>query len=96
MPAALEKAGLDGLPIRWASNEGRDGEFVLELVKVKHESVPASTFEVPAGYTSRDSGSARSASDRRARMENAMKSLTPEQRKRIEQLLQGKGDASGD
>ncbi len=96
MPAALEKAGLNGLPIRWASNEGSGGEFVLELVKLKRESVPGSTFEVPAGYTKRGSGSSLSASDRRARMENAMKSLTPEQRKQVEKLLQGKGASSGD
>jgi len=96
MPAALEKAGLNGLPIRWASDEGNGGELVLELVKARRESVPASSFEVPAGYARRGGGSSLSAPDRRARMESALKNLTPEQRSRIEKLLQGQGAAPGD
>jgi hypothetical protein len=93
MFAALEKAGLGGLPIRWASSEG-SGEFVLELVKAHRESVPASTFDVPAGYTRRDGTRSASSSEARARMQDMMKNMSPEQRKRLEQLVQGKG--SGD
>jgi hypothetical protein len=95
MPAALAKAGLDGLPIRWAENQGADdgSGFVLELVKVTRERVPASEFEVPAGYARRERSSVSSA-EMRARMEERLKSLTPEQRKRVEQLLHGKGTGS--
>jgi hypothetical protein len=95
VPAALARAGLDGLPIRWVANQGAggNGEFVLELVKVTRERVPASEFEVPAGYTKRERQSP-SSSEMRARMEERLKNLTPEQRKRVEQLLQGKGAGS--
>jgi len=88
--AALERAGLYGLPVRWASNEG-EGEFVLELVKASRESVPASTFDVPAGYTKREGS--RSSAGAHARMQEMMKNMTPEQRKRLEQMMQGQGTA---
>ncbi len=91
VPAALARAGLDGLPIRWAANLGEaNGGFVLELVKVTRERVPASEFEVPAGYTRRERQSA-SPSEMRARMEERLKSLSPEQRRKLEQMLQGNG-----
>jgi hypothetical protein len=95
MPAALARAGLDGLPIRWAENQGAgdNGGFVLELVKVTRERVPTSEFEVPAGYTKREHQTLTS-SEMRARMEERLKNLTPEQRKKVEQMLQGSGAGS--
>ncbi len=95
-PAALARAGLDGLPLRWATDVDRgNGGLVLELVKATRESVPASTFEVPAGYTKRGRGTPIASPDMRARMDEAMKRMTPEQRKRFEQMLHGHGAGPG-
>jgi hypothetical protein len=88
--AALARAGLDGLPIRWASGQGAGGRFVLELVKVIREPVPASEFDVPAGYTRRERPSMVTP-EMRARMQERLKSLPPDQRARMEQMLGGKG-----
>ncbi len=92
-PAALARAGLDGLPIRWAPDaKDENGGAVLELVKATRESVPASTFEVPAGYTKRETkGPSLASPDVRARMEDAMKNITPDERKKLQQFLHGKG-----
>ncbi len=96
VPAALAKAGLDGIPIRWAPDAGEgDRGLVLELVKATRESLPSSAFEVPAGYTKRgSSGPSLASPDSRARLEDALKKITPDQRKRLEQLLRGKGSGN--
>lgn len=96
VPAALIRAGLDGLPLRWATEVGEgNGGFVLEVVKVTRERVPASAFEVPAGYTNRGRGTPVASPNMRARMEEAMKKMSPEQRKRLEQMLHGNGAGPG-
>ena len=95
-PAALARAGLDGLPLRWADSvEGGKGGFVLELVKATRESVPASAFELPAGYTKRGGRTPVASPDMRTRVEEAMKKMTPEQRKHLEQMLHGNGAGPG-
>ncbi len=94
-PAALARAGLDGLPLRWATDADDGNGLVLELVKATRESVPASAFEVPAGYTNRSRGTPVASPDMRARMEEAMKKMSPEQRKRLEQMLHGNGAGPG-
>lgn len=95
-PAALAKAGLDGIPIRWAPDaEEGDRAIVLELVKAIPESVSSSAFEVPTGYTKRGGSSPSLASpEGRARLEDALKKITPDERNKLKQLLRGKG--SGD
>jgi len=45
-----EQQGYSGVPVRHVTING-DQRTTSELVDVKRESFPASTFEVPAGYT---------------------------------------------
>ena len=45
-----EQQGYSGVPVRHVTING-DSRTTSELVDVKRESFPASTFEVPAGYT---------------------------------------------
>ncbi len=72
-----------------------DEDALARLSCAAGESVPASAFEVPAGYTNRSRGTPVASPDMRARMEEAMKKMSPEQRKRLEQMLHGNGAGPG-
>jgi hypothetical protein len=46
-----DQQGYNGVPVRTIIFTGNGGQVTNELVDVKRQSFPASTFEVPAGYT---------------------------------------------
>jgi hypothetical protein len=99
LPSVLAKAGLDGIPVRWSGRPREDGkEFEIELTAAHRESVPASRFEIPAGYQQTGMGSmvlspeqAQRMSEARKRMEEKMKNMTPEQRQQIEEMMKRNG-----
>jgi hypothetical protein len=90
--AALHKAGVEGFPIRWKIHTDI-GDDVMELVSAKRQRVPASTFAIPAGYReARHVGDAgQGGEDGARRREEAMKKMSPEQRKKMEELLKSMG-----
>jgi hypothetical protein len=92
---ALKAAEADGMPIK-AITTGTDGSKVtLEVVKADKKSLPASTFEIPAGYTKSADGmmgmmggaSGAQADEAKQKMDEAMKNMTPEQRQMIEKMM---------
>jgi Domain of unknown function (DUF4412) len=85
---ALLDAGVKGLPIRWSS-KGKDGHgaFQVELVSAKKQSVPASTFAIPADYTKSEMAMPFSSPETAKKMDEAMKKMTPEQRKQMEEMM---------
>lgn len=85
---ALADAGVKGLPIRWVS-KAKDGsdQFRMELVSAKRQRVPASTFEIPAGYTKSEAMAPAMTPEMAKRMEEAMKRMSPEQRKQMEEAM---------
>ncbi len=85
--AALRANGLDGFPIRMITREGRDKKVssTFELVRFEKKTVPASAFEVPAGYQ-RSSGSTMTPEQRKA-MKDALSRMTPEQRKQYDEMM---------
>jgi hypothetical protein len=46
-----EEQGFSGVPVRQISYQNGQVDSTLELTEVRHTSFPASTFEVPAGFT---------------------------------------------
>jgi Domain of unknown function (DUF4412) len=85
---ALLDAGVKGLPIRWQRKSKSDEDaFTMELVSAKKQRVPASTFEIPAGYTKRESVMPAMSPESAAKLDEAMKNMTPEQRKKMEELM---------
>ena len=99
---ALKDAGADGLPLKFVGTSPQGGKVTLEAVKVDKQPLPASLFEIPAGYTKSDGGArdtAGSASNPRAdrtkmqserlqkSLQEAMKNMTPEQRALVEQRM---------
>lgn len=85
---ALEKAGLAGVPLKFVSHgkEGKD-QVTWEATKVTAKSVPASAFEVPAGYTE-GSGFGMGMGG-----PPAMNKLTPEQQKQLQEMMQKRQEA---
>jgi hypothetical protein len=92
---ALKAADADGMPIK-AINTGSDGsKTIIEVVKADKKSLPAATFEIPAGYTkSADGimglmrgGSVPQADAAQKKMGNAGKNMTPEQRQTLEKMM---------
>jgi hypothetical protein len=93
---ALKDAGADGMPLKSITTTGDGSKVTMEVVRVDKKSLPASTFEIPEGYTKSAGGmmdmmggmSGPQADEARKRMSEAMKNMTPEQRERIEKMRQ--------
>jgi hypothetical protein len=102
MLKALKDAGADGMPIKSIMTTPDGGKVTMEVVKVDKKAVPASTFELPAGYTKSEGGmmdmlggmsgpqadeTRQKMDEAKKRMEDAMKNMTPEQRQMLEKLM---------
>ena len=97
---ALRDAGADGMPLKSVTTIDKDHKMTMEVVNVEAKTLPASTFEVPAGYTETKLPgmgglSGPGAEDAKKRLEAAMKNMTPEQRAAMEKALKGR-DAAGE
>jgi hypothetical protein len=89
---ALRDAGVDGFPIRWVTKgDGHGGSVTMEMTKFERKSVPASTFEVPAGYQKSDPMSVGMSPEQKKQMDEALKNMTPEQRKQYEEMMKQHG-----
>jgi hypothetical protein len=92
---ALKDAGADGLPLKSVSSTPDGGKATMEVLKVEKKSLPASTFEIPAGYAKSEGGlpgmmggvGGPQSDAAKQRMEEAMKNMTPEQRQMIENMM---------
>jgi hypothetical protein len=63
----------------------------MELVSAKRQSVPASTFAIPAGYTKSEMTMPMTSPESAKQMEDALKGLSPEERKQVEEMMKGMG-----
>jgi Domain of unknown function (DUF4412) len=90
---ALKDAGVKGLPVRWTRMGAKEGhgKFQMELVSATKQSVPASTFAIPADYKQSEMTTPFSNPETAKKMEDAMKKLTPEQRKQMEEMMKKYG-----
>lgn len=90
---ALKANGLEGMPIRMIMREKGKAEATMtwELVKAEKRPLPASTFEVPAGYRETNAMGVMLSPEQQKQMDDAMKNMTPEQRKMIEEMMKKKG-----
>lgn len=90
---ALKANGLEGMPIRMVLREKGDpvAQMTWELVKAEKRPVPASTFEVPAGYRETSMMGTMMSPEQQKQIDDAMKGMTPEQRKMIEQMMKKQG-----
>lgn len=91
MMKALKSAGADGFMVKMVST-GKGGGTTLQVTKVEKKSVPAATFEIPAGFTKSQTGPAGAmmTPEQAKQMEEAMRQMTPEQRKMLEDMMKQK------
>ena len=93
---ALRDAGADGFVVKMVTREKGNPAAVMtmELTRAEKKSVPASLFEIPAGYTKQEGmmgGMGVMASpEQQEQMRKAMENLTPEQRKQIEDMMKAR------
>jgi hypothetical protein len=103
MIKALKDADADGLPLKSLATTPEGMKVTMEVVKVDKKSLPASTFEIPAGYAKSEGGlmdmmggmsgpqadQARKqmGGDVQKQMDDAMKNMTPEQREMIQKMM---------
>jgi len=95
MSKALKDAGAEGMPLKSIMTSPDGAKVTMEVVKADKQSLPASTFEIPASYTKSAGGlmdmmggmSSPQLDDAKKKMDDALKNLTPEQRARIEQMM---------
>lgn len=81
---ALKDAGCDGLPVKM-THKNKDGDMTMELVKFEKKSFSKSDFELPAGYTKNEGGSATGAPGVKGQAE--IMKMSPEERaKYIEEM----------
>ncbi len=90
---AMKEAGVEGwFPIRTVTKD-KEGKATMtaELVSAKKGPVPASTFEIPAGYTESQMGPAGAmmSPEQQKALQEQMKNMTPEQRRQMEQMMKG-------
>lgn len=80
----MEEKGADGFPVRMKmSEEGQKGIMQMDLVKAEKRNIPASMFEIPAGYTKAASVDL---SNMPKSMED-MKNMSPEEQQKMMQEL---------
>jgi hypothetical protein len=104
LPAALAKAGLDGVPVSWSGRSKDDQEeFAMVLTAAHAERIPASRFEIPSGYQQTGIGAMVSSPEQAKQMDEAMKKLqermknmSPEQRKQMEEMMKKYGGTTPD
>ena len=92
MMKALRDAGVDGFVVKRIMREKGNPTPIttMELTKVERKSLKAALFEIPPGYTKKEGmmGAASvMAPGGNDDMRKAMESLSPEQRKQIEEMM---------
>jgi Domain of unknown function (DUF4412) len=86
---SLKGAGIEGFPVRWStrSKGSKDATMTMELTRIEKKSLPASLFEVPAGYKQTEMAIGGLTPEQQKQVDDAMKNLTPEQRKAYEDAM---------
>ncbi len=97
---AAQRTGVTGFPVRIIAR-GQDGaeKHRFEFVKVERRKVPASLFEVPAGYKqggmmdvmAQTPEQAQQMQEAQKRAAEAMKNMSPEQKKMMEEMMKKYG-----
>ncbi len=86
---AMKDQNLEGFVVKMVTREkpGAPAAMTMELVKAERKSLPASLFEIPAGYIKDDSGMGMLPKDAQDRMKEMLKNLPPEQREMLEKKM---------
>lgn len=81
---AMEQAGVAGVPLKDIGDDGKSG---WEATSIEKKSLPASLFQIPAGFTEGKSALDMLSPDQQAAMKARLDAMTPEQRARMEEMM---------
>ena len=81
---ALEKAGVNGIPVKDLDSEGKAG---WEASSIEKKSLPASLFQVPSDFHEAKNAIEMLPAAQQAKMKQQLDSMTPEQRARVEEAM---------
>lgn len=93
---ALRDNGADGFFVKMITREKGKPEptSTMELTKAEKKHLPASLFEIPAGYSKQEGmmgvAGVMASPEQQEQMKKAMEGLTPEQRKQIEEMMKSR------
>jgi hypothetical protein len=89
---ALEKAGVAGIPLKQLNADGTSG---WEASSVEKKSLPASLFQLPAGFHEAkdplDMAPPSQQAELKKRRDEALQKMTPEQRQKLEEMMKKYG-----
>ena len=85
---ALEKAGVAGIPLKEVNADGTSG---WEATSVERKSLPASMFQVPAGFHQAtdplDMAPPGKQAELKKERDEALQKMSPEQRQKLEEMM---------
>ena len=84
--AALKEQGIEGFPVRWVIRKTGSTQplTTLEMTRIDKKTLPASLFEVPAGYTETKASMRGLTPEQEKALSKMRENMTPEQRKAYE------------
>lgn len=87
--AALKEQGIEGFPVRWVIRKKGSTQVLttMEMTHIEKKSLPASLFDVPAGYTQTQFAMRGLTPEQEKAMSQMRENMTPEQRKAYEDAM---------
>ena len=86
---ALKEQGIEGFPVRWVIRKKGSTQplTTMEMTRIEKKSLPASLFDVPAGYTKTQFAMRGLTPEQEKAMSKMRENMTPEQRKAYEDAM---------
>jgi len=86
---ALKEQGIEGFPVRWVIRKKGSTQplTTMEITRIDKKPLPASLFDVPAGYTETKFAMRGLTPEQEKAMSQMRQNMTPEQRKAYEEKM---------
>jgi hypothetical protein len=90
---ALKKQGIEGFPVRWVTRKKGSTQplTTMEMTHLEKKALPASLFDVPAGYTQTQFAGRGLTPEQEKALSQMRGNMTPEQRKAREDAMKRRG-----
>lgn len=91
--SALKDKGIEGCPVRWVIRKKGSTETLatMEMTRLEKKSLPASLFEIPAGYKKTGLAVGGLTPEQEKAMSEMQENMSPEQRKAYEDAMKRYG-----
>lgn len=90
---ALKEHGIEGFPLRWVIRKKGSTQplTTMEMTRIEKKPLPASLFDVPAGYTQTQFAMRGLTPEQEKALSSMRENMTPEQRKAYEDAMKRHG-----